>query len=515
MQKGYYDRVQQGISETLESSALLDRQTVEHHAKLHTLCPFEFTLDLARYADLIISDYNYVFDPVVYLKRFFDSGHGRYVALLDEAHNLIDRGRSMFSATVVKEHYLALGRLLKKNKPALKSLNNAAYSVNRAILSLRNSTNSSGNPSSGNKRSGNEKADDNSSPKALFEKQGHLVVPEMPDKVLIAMRQFCEVAEEELRLGNGDVSEKLLDVYFETLRFLRTSENADAGYSILLQKVEGNTSLMLYCVDPSMRLSEGFSRLKSAICFSATMQPKAYFARLMGLSESADWYSLPSPFAIDNLKVVTVPFIDTSFRKRDQSIGSLIETINCVISGRRGNYIVYFPSYRYMDQVYKAYAGLYSPAGLITQTRNMDEASRDEFIGAFESTSRPLTGFAVMGGLFSEGVDLKGKALIGAIVVGVGLPQLGIERDLIADYFPETGFAYAYQFPGMTRVLQTAGRVIRDDDDKGIVCLVDRRFEERGYRELLPWDPERATSIAHLSMILDSFWSAHAESFSG
>ena len=238
------------------------------------------------------------------------------------------------------------------------------------------------------------------------------------------------------------------------------------------------------------------------------MRPQDYYQQLIGMDEDASWYNLPSPFPKENLQVVIADFLDTSYRGRVGSGPELTELIYRLVTAKPGNYLVFFPSYEYLNNILELFTLNYPDVNLIHQSREMDEDQRQDFTTSFESSAKPLCGFAVMGGIFAEGIDLKGESLIGAVVVGVGLPQLGIERDLIRDHFPHSGFEYAYQYPGMTRVLQTAGRVIRDENDRGVVCLVDKRFSERRYIDLLPqnWSIKRTGNVDEVSAVLSTFW---------
>ncbi len=483
--KGYYDRVPDAIDELLAlEDTMFDRASIEQSAAAHEVCPFELTLDLSEWCDVIIGDYNYVFDPSVYLRRYFDDDRTDSAVLVDEAHNLVDRGRAMYSADVLKGDYLSLARTMKSIRPALCR---SAQAVNREFLSLRKE-----NPES-------------------FESNGHLVWRDAPRTNLIqSLQQFCESAEEVL--ANQDPvpdKDRLLEIYFQTLRFLRTAELFDDKF-VLLLKLEGkDMRLALYCIDPSGRLQEKINGTASTVCFSATMQPTEYFKQMIGTSESCRWYRLPSPFPDEHLKVTVAEHIDTSYRGRDQSVASLVQLVKAMISARRGNYLVFFPSYRYLQAAVDAFVDVFPDEPVVVQQRDMSPEARESFLAEFDQG--PVCGFAVMGSIFSEGIDLKGERLIGVMVVGTGLPQIGIDRNLIRDHFPAQGFDFAYRFPGMNRVLQTAGRVIRDAGDRGVVCLVDPRFSERQYRTLLPeeWQPERCQSNDAISQALDRFWTAY------
>ncbi|MBO6701846.1 MAG: ATP-dependent DNA helicase [Pseudomonadales bacterium] len=481
--KGYYDKLPIAIDDILASDRDFTRERVEQLALQHELCPFELGLDLASQCDVIVADYNYVFDPVVYLRRFFEQGVKDSIVLIDEAHNLVDRGRQMFSAELDKEDFLGIARLMSESSPAVAR---AAKSVNRSILNYCKPN------------------------KLRFDELGHLTDSELPLGIIRSLTRFVAVAEEELRMERSDLGgrrETLLGVYFDALRFLRTSEWFDDTYIFLINRVARKQRLHLYCVDPSIRLAEVFDRLAASVSFSATLRPSGFFREMMGIPESSKWYRLPSPFPEERLHVSVATFVDTSYRGRESSADELCTLIHDVISGKPGNYLIFFPSYQYLETIQDRFEQKYPAIPLLVQARNMSDEERGDFLSRFDDASETC-GFAVMGGAFSEGIDLKGDRLIGVVVVGVGLPQVGIERDLIRDHFPEHGFEFAYQYPGMTRVLQTAGRLIRDAKDKGVLCLVDRRYEEDRYLDLLPeyWMPSICRNSGDVRENLFRFW---------
>ncbi|MBD3649106.1 MAG: ATP-dependent DNA helicase [Pseudomonadales bacterium] len=483
--RGYYDRLPAAIDGTLASHASLTRSVIEDRSRAFNVCPFEFSLDLSRYADVIICDYNYVFDPAVYLRRYFDESSGDYALLIDECHNLVDRGRDMFSALVTKGDVLAVRRLVKSTSPLLAK---RLARINSEILALK-------------------KEDPDG-----FQARGYIVGDEVPAGIVRAMRGFCDDAEDWLqREESGD--EALLDLYFDCLRFIRTSELFDRNYVSLLISTGRDMILKLYCVDPAPLLRRGLERVKATVGFSATVTPRAYFRQLLGVGEETGWYRLPSPFASENLGVFVANHISTAWKDRDRTLGELTALIEAVTRQRRGNYLIFFPSYAYLQAVHEEFQRRWPEVDTIVQQSGMSEGERDDFLGAFEVGEQHLIGFAVMGGVFGEGVDLKGTRLIGVIIAGVGIPQVGIERDLIRDYFDESGqgFEFAYQFPGMNRVLQTAGRVIRDESDRGIVCLVDSRFSQARYRQLYPpeWNVSHLSDTGSLTDHVSRFWRGH------
>ena len=513
--KGYYDKLPVVLEEVLEKGNSLTKGVIEALGHKFSICPFELSLDLSEIADMVICDYNYVFDPAVYLRRYFldsnaDEAHGKYGFLIDEAHNLVDRGRDMFSAELVKETLLAHKRDQKYALPLVSKRLNA---VNREILNLIRPR------------------------KEMLEADGYLLLETYPDRLATSLKKFCDAAEEWLhehplpQNQNAIMQEGLLSAYFDCLRFLRLGELYNSNYSCLIIRRSGQTIVKLYNINPAPGLSAGLKRSFAAVCFSATMGPQPYFQSLMGISEEANWYKIPAPFDPAHLGVFVPRYISTTYRDRDNSLDDLVNLIADVVGHRAGNYLIFFPSYVYLNEVLATFCVRFPQFNTVYQTPAMDDAARTGFMEMFETpgskteVQETLVGFAIMGGVFGEGIDLKGNRLIGVVVVGVGLPQLGIERDLIKHYFdgelqlddtrePDknhvtgTGFEFAYQYPGINRVLQTAGRLIRSESDRGILCLVDNRFNEHRYRRLLPshWKMEGVKSPAQLNRAIEGFW---------
>jgi len=479
------------MDQVLSSERSLDRIELERIAREETMCPFELSLDLSLVSDIVICDYNYLFDPVVYLRRYFDNKKSRFILLMDESHNLVDRGRDMFSAEVDKQSFLDLKRLVKESLPLVaKKLTR----INAEFLSLIKNK------------------------KAALEFDEGVVLDEVPSGLHSALRKFCEVAEDSLQANREmPFQSDLLTIYFQVLAYLRTSEYADENYRYLLNTESRNQkklcAIKIYCLNPGPKLAEGFKRVSSSVCFSATLHPQTYFNTLMGIEEKAAWYQIESPFPPENLGVFSTSYISTTFRNRTASLYELVDTLADIFMIKKGNYIAYFPSYAYLSAVVDKFSERYSQIDILTQSKGMDEEEKKAFLDSFTPESEGVLGFAVMGGTFGEGIDLKGQRLIGAIIVGVGLPQIGLERDLIRAHFDQdeerrNGFEFAYQYPGINRVLQTAGRVIRGETDKGIICLIDHRFNEQRYQRLLPasWQTVQVRNRQQLVQQLTSFW---------
>ncbi|NLN53787.1 MAG: ATP-dependent DNA helicase [Firmicutes bacterium] len=457
--KGHYDRVNGALYRLLQAEDDFSRETIAEYAHKYQVCPFELALDLSLWSDCIICDYNYLFDPQVYLKRFFSS-KGNYVFLIDEAHNLVDRAREMFSAVLNKTAFLKLRRQLGRQE---KTLYRSLGRINRTLLTLRK----------------------------LCEPEGFFVLQEQPAELTKQLADFVLFCADWLKEKQGqEVAEEFLQLYFAVLSYLKIAELYDQRYVTLLRKDGSELSVKLFCLDPALLLQQSLEKGKSAIFFSATLTPFSYFIKLLGGNEEAKVISLPSPYPQNRLCLMLADHISTKYKDRAQSLQEIADLIYHTVSRKRGNYIVYFPSYRYLSDVYHLFAATYPEIETKVQHSEMDEQAREEFLAAFvQKNTTTLVGFCVLGGIFAEGIDLKGERLLGTIIIGVGLPQLNVENNVIRDYYQQQyqkGYEYAYLYPGMNKVLQAAGRVIRSESDRGIVLLVDERFGTVTYRSLFP-----------------------------
>jgi DNA excision repair protein ERCC-2 len=460
--RNYFGKVKTALGE-IDLHDAYTRPLIEEIARRHEICPFEFSLDLALWMDCIICDYNYAFDPRVYLRRFFDFSSDSYVFLIDEAHNLPDRARSMYSAEIDKKTVLAVRRALKGHLPGLvKKLNK----INQFLLDQRKV--------------------------CQAEEVQALVEQEPPDKLLKAVQEFSQAAEDWLVLNRPtEFRQELLDFYFDCSNYLRTAEYFDTYYvSYFARKGKADLIAKLFCLDPAPILAKPLERSQSAIFFSATLLPLDYFQKLLTGDADHPKVTFRSPFPPENARLLIHNRISTKYAKRADSYASIASAIETICSAQVGNYLVFFPSYAYMTAVLELIQERLLEEQLLVQDRGMTESERETFLAQFSAGNQEtLIGFAVMGGIFGEGIDLVGERLIGAVVVGVGIPQLGLERDLIKEYFDRhnrSGFAYAYQYPGFNRVLQATGRVIRTEVDRGIIVLIDERFTHARYRRLFP-----------------------------
>jgi DNA excision repair protein ERCC-2 len=505
---GYYDRVKPAIREALEREKIT-RVVLEEVGQKHQVCPFELSLDVSLWVDAIICDYNYVFDPQVYLRRHFAEDGGAYGFLVDEAHNLVDRAREMFSADLDGWEILDVKRAVKKASPR----------CSKALTQLHTAMRKLGNATKPHENS--FEASDPSSELNLFpvktapirsEENGVSTNPEFPDSLIEPLETALDEVENWLVKNQpAEFREALLALYFRLHSFRRTAELYDERFVTIIESGPA-IKVRLFCLDPSLLLRKALARGKAAIFFSATLTPMDYYRTLLGGAPEDPVLQLSSPFPSQNLAVLIQDRIQTHFKGRADSLGDVVEAIGTLVRGRRGNYLVYFPSYQYLNDTLQEFQIRFPPISVLVQRPGMTEPERDAFLAAFSvEHGETLVGFAVLGGIFGEGIDLVGERLIGAVIVGVGLPQLCVERNLIRDYFQQqnaAGFDYAYTFPGMNRVLQAVGRVIRSETDHGVVLLIDARFDELRYRRLFPawWKFVKVRNSDALRETVAGFW---------
>jgi DNA excision repair protein ERCC-2 len=505
---GYYDRVKPAIREALEREEIT-RAVLEEVGQKHQVCPFELSLDVSVWADAVICDYNYVFDPQVYLRRHFAEDGGAYGFLVDEAHNLVDRARDMFSADQDGAEILEVKRAIKASAPRCA----------RALTQLHSAMRKLGNATGSHEDS--VEASDTAVELNLFpvkpaaprtEDNGVSTSPEFPDSLIEPLETALDEAESWLvKNQQANFRESLLALYFRMHSFRRTADLYDERFVTIIES-EPAMKVRQFCLDPSLLLRKALARGKAAIFFSATLTPTDYYRTLLGGAPEDPVLQLASPFPPENLAVLIQDRIQTHFKGRAESLEDVVTAIGTLVQGRRGNYLVYFPSYQYLNDTLQVFQIRYPTVPVLVQRPGMTEPERDAFLNAFSvEHGATLVGFAVLGGIFGEGIDLVGERLIGAVIVGVGLPQLCVERDLIRDYFQQqnaAGFEYAYTFPGMNRVLQAIGRVIRSETDHGVVLLIDARFNETRYRRLFPawWKYLRVRHSAALRECIGSFW---------
>ncbi|ABR50300.1 DEAD_2 domain protein [Alkaliphilus metalliredigens QYMF] len=482
--KGHFDRLNEALSDVFDHEDAFTRDVMETYARKHHICPFEFSLELALWSDCIICDYNYVFDPRVYLKRFFQEEGKNYTFLIDEAHNLVDRSRTMFSAELNKGTFLELKRVMKDKSPKVaKTLNK----LNSFMI----------------------KAKKNCGENEFY------IQKEAPLEMDQLLRHFISEAAIWLKEGRGKGGyEALLELYFSAFAFLRILEFYDDRYTTYVEKRDKDVVIKLFCLDPSYLLGQAVRRGGAAIFFSATLTPLNYFRDILGGHEEDYQIQLSSPFDKENLKLMVANDISTKYKDRQESYEPIIKYIKEVVRGKEGNYLVFFPSYEYLRRVLELFREACPDIKVLEQGTTMTEPEREGFLRQFKSKpSETLIGFVVLGGIFSEGIDLTGNRLIGTIIIGVGLPQITRETDIVMNYFQEKkrpGYEYAYTYPGMNKVLQAAGRVIRREKDRGVVFLIDERFTSYRYQRLFPKEWKHYLTISNRSTIdtlLEAFWS--------
>ncbi len=483
--KGHFDRVNEAVFQLLQQEDCYERETILQYSDKYQVCPYEMSLDVATWVDAVICDYNYVFDPNVYLRRFFGEGNqGNYVFLIDEAHNLVERGREMYSAVLYKEDFLKIKKLIK---PYSKKLERVLEKCNHQLLELKRECETY----------------------REIETLGGFSV-----SLLNVMGELENLLEE---LEEGELRKQVLDFYFQVRSFLYIYDLMDDKYVIYSQHdEEGRFRVKLYCVDPSTNLQNCLDKGISTVYFSATLLPIQYYKKL--LSDRNDDYAIyaHTPFTPEQKQVMIGKDVSSRYTRRgEEEYRKIAEYIYKIVSACKGNYMIFFPSYRMMEDIYAIYVDMYGENGteIILQRSSMQEKDREEFLARFEERKQEnsLLGFCVMGGIFAEGIDLTGEKLIGAVIVGTGLPQISYEREILKHYYDkksENGFDYAYRFPGMNKVLQSAGRVIRTKEDRGVILLLDERFCSVEYRNLFPreWSEYQICTRQNVDAMLEKFW---------
>ena len=482
--RGHFDRINEVLFRTLQESDVLGRDAVQKAAEEGNVCPYEMQADLTQFADMIIGDYNYVFDPAARLRQFFGDGQGRSdtVFLIDEAHNLADRGREMFSADLTREELMSLRRAVKDRKEGVcKKLAAALGSCTDQLLALRREE---------------ENGDSIGA--------GGLILP------LLRCIGLTEDLLSELQ--EGEFREQLLAFYFRVTAFVQVCELADDNYLTYGYPVgKYDFYLKVFCVNPSANLQKILDKGRSAVFFSATLIPVRYYRELLSGREDDYAIAVPSPFPARNRLILVGTGVSTKYDRRTESEYRRIAAyIAAAVSARAGRYMVYFPSYKMLEEVGEVYGEIQGKDEiLLMQSREMKEEEKETFLHAFRTIRKgTLTGFCVMGGSFAEGIDLHGDSLMGAVVVGTGIPQVGRERELLKHYYGRNGFDYAYRIPGMNKVLQAAGRVIRTMQDSGWILLLDERFLRKEYEGCFPpsWNDRKTCSLADIGDRIREFW---------
>lgn len=480
--KGHFDRVNDAVYDMLMSGDDIDRGAVERQAEKFKVCPFELSLDISTWVDAVICDYNYVFDPNAHLKRFFSEGSGgNYIFLIDEAHNLVERGREMYSAALYKEDFLELRKQVKNLDGKLAR---RLGEVNKLFLELKRECENY----------------------QILVSVSHIVLKLM--NLLTEMERFLEEpSDDELR-------ENVLSLYFQVRSFVNIHDILDENYVIYSELEEnGRFKVKLFCVNPAVNLQNYLDYGSGTVFFSATLLPIHYYKSLLSVEKDDYAIYAQSSFPQENMLLLQARDVSSRYTLRGTDMyRRYAKYIGKTARCKKGNYMVFFPSYKFMQEVYEQFAGSEEGIDVILQAQNMGEHEREEFLREFDrDRENSLVGFCVMGGVFSEGIDLTADRLIGAVIVGTGLPQVCNDREILKEYFGARGmrgFDYAYLYPGINKVLQSAGRVIRTETDRGVILLLDERFSQRQYRDSFPreWANCQICNAFTVESYIEAFW---------
>ncbi len=480
--KGHYDRVNDAVFDLVNREKEISGECLMAQAKAFRVCPFEMCLDTALWMDVIICDYNYVFDPNVYLKRFFAEGvKGDYIFLIDEAHNLVERGREMYSASLYKEAFLEIKKLIKEYSG---SVARSLEKCNKLLLEMKRQC------------------------------QGYQLLDTIGG--LIFQLLNLAAAMDEFLQKNMEFPEKkkALEFYLELRHFLNMYERLDENYVIYTRHQEdGRFLLKLFCVNPAVNLQSCLNKGRSAVFFSATLLPIQYYKKLLSTREDNYAVYAQTVFSREQSLILVASDVSSKYTRRNQQEFQRIAAyIREVVWARKGNYMVFFPSYKMLEQVLEACMEQEEGIEFQVQRPGMREEEREEFLQAFsQEREGSFVGLCVMGGIFSEGIDLKGERLVGAVIVGTGIPQISEEREILKQFYEEregNGFDYAFRYPGMNKVMQSAGRVIRTAADHGVILLLDERFLQQEYQRLFPreWDGFQVCRRETVRGLLRGFW---------
>ena len=481
--KGYFNKLREAIEDIYKNETLFDFETIQDYAKKHQICPFEFSLDLSEFCDLIVCDYNYVFDPKAHLIRYFEESNYKSKILLDEAHNLVERSKEMYSSSLVSKD-------VKKLVDILLQYDKTLFKKREIFFNLLH------------------EYDELMSEDLFF--YSHF----LDNKLISTLNQIINSAFNILT-DNQEFNDRddALEAYFNIKDLLDTSEFFSENHMFMIKKDESDYYIEIRCMDASKFILDTIkTSVDGIVLFSATMYPIDYYMDLISHGEGK-FLTLKSPFDNNRLDLIVNDSISTKYKDREATINEIVDNIKILVNSKKGNYIVFFPSYKYIELVLKHLEGLNT--SIIVQMPGMEEYSKEQMLKEFSNTSSPHLGLFVMGGSFSEGIDYQGDLLNGVIIVGVGLPQVNIENNLLQEFFDEKynmGFDYAYTYPGFNKVVQAAGRVIRTKDDYGVVILIDKRYKFKKYINLMPptWTNKKDIVVkAELEKDLKEFWNKY------
>ena len=452
--KGYYDKIQTVLRYAILTYDDFDYSLITQIAYENQICPFEFELDLSLFMDVIVCDYNYMFDPISYMKRYFDEDSSHFLALVDEAHNLVDRSRDMYSASLSYETF----------KEARKSVRHSKLHKMKLALSKMN--------------------------KMFKEYQdvedGNHIVDSFHDYTYKTISSFITTMQDVNKNENKEMSKELLSFYLDVNRFARMLEFVNKNYLCYFTKQGDNITLNLSCLDASIYLGSCLNRIKGSVLFSATLSPMDYYVNTLGGDEKDAQLILSSPFPKENLKIIISPNVSIRYKNRDTSYQKVADYIASFVRNKVGNYFVFLPSYEYLHNL-MSYVHI-DDVDIFEQDSEMSDEEREAFLLNFKpNPQKTAIGFVIVGGAFGEGIDLVSDRLIGAVIVGIGMPKINFVSDQIDKYYDElglSGYNYAYLNPGMNKIMQALGRVIRSEEDKGAVLLIDERYLNNEYRDL-------------------------------
>ncbi len=463
--KSYYEKINIALLELLENYRTYTKDIIDEIAKKYEVCSYELSLELSEWCELVVCDYNYLFDLQAYLRRYFEiKPEANFIFLFDEAHNLPDRAREMYSVTLLKSDF----EKLQGKYPESDAYTLACQGILREFdvyyeLAMA------------------EKTEINDTPCGFY------INSQLPDDFVLPYLDFMEQCKSIIRKNKDD--DELNELYLNLKKLISVCEIYDKRFTTYIEVVGDEIKVRIMCLDPSHLLDTCMKNGISSILFSATLTPLEYFSDVLGC-EKSNTLSLKSPFDPKKQCLICINNVSTRYDDRQKSASNVANIIRAMIAGKSGNYIVYFPSYSYLTEVMDIFTEKYPNIPITAQSKSMSEKAKRDFLDSFDAKKEgTLVGFCVMGGSFSEGIDLRGERLIGAMIVGVGLPTISTELNIVKEYFDKTrenGYAYAYTYPGMNKVLQAAGRVIRSDDEYGVVLLVDDRFSTPEYRMIMP-----------------------------
>lgn len=480
--KNYYQKQKLAIWDLLNNGHFYSREQISEVAKKYECCPFELSLDLSLYSDVIVCDYNYLFDPQVYLKRFFELEETDSYFLIDEGHNLISRAREMYSKALSLQ-------LIKDFKKLLPKHHRKHHKILQQFIEYCEES------------------------RKLLKDQDYLFQKELPDKLIDLGYRWSEYFRDFLLELKDEIPTWLQNLYFDLMSFLKISEYYDDHFTFLVELVNHELQFKIFCLDPAHFIKQKLDFGKGSVLFSATLSPVQYYQNLLVGHTDDLMFRQSSPFNQNQFQVLVADYLPMTYKYRSQVVDSLCELIKKATDIKAGNYFCFFPSFSYMEEVYQRYIQLYPEAEVLIQSRELKDVEKEAFLANFQAQNEQVVlGFCVLGGVFSEGIDLKKNRLIGSIIVSVGLPQISKEQEELKRYFDEKnqqGFYYIYQLPGFNKMMQAAGRVIRTEEDRGVILLIDQRFSRKDYMQLYPSHWSKGVVVHDLSSMLNQlkqFW---------